>query len=155
MEPTYKPDWEIPGGVVEQSETPSSACRRECREELGIDVAIGRLLVIEHRNLPNRGDSAMLVYDGGVIATATPITVPPGELRSYRFAHEDDLASVAPPRIERRLKAAFARTSRGHPDRTRPQNSAHLQLTSSIAGDGQRLLPRSQMEIRFNFHWRQ
>ena len=34
--PAYKPEWEIPGGTVENNESPKQACIREVKEELGI-----------------------------------------------------------------------------------------------------------------------
>ena len=35
--------WEFPGGKVEPGETPAEATVRECREEVGLIVAVGRL----------------------------------------------------------------------------------------------------------------
>jgi ADP-ribose pyrophosphatase YjhB (NUDIX family) len=41
--------WTIPGGAVEWFETCADAIRRECREEVGLDVDIDRLLtVVDH-----------------------------------------------------------------------------------------------------------
>jgi len=45
LNPTYKSGWTIPGGVMEaDGETPWQACRREVREECGLDVRGGRLV---------------------------------------------------------------------------------------------------------------
>lgn len=44
------PGWMLPGGRVERDETPHAAAVREAREETGVDVLIGRLLLIDaHR----------------------------------------------------------------------------------------------------------
>lgn len=43
VEPTYKPLWHFPGGTIEAHESPSSGCERELVEELGLNVALGRL----------------------------------------------------------------------------------------------------------------
>ena len=35
--------WEFPGGKCEADESPAHAAERECREEVGIRVLVGRL----------------------------------------------------------------------------------------------------------------
>ena len=47
VQPTYKPTWELPGGAVEAGESPAACAAREVKEELGVDLPIGRLLVVD------------------------------------------------------------------------------------------------------------
>ena len=64
---TYKRDFDLPGGVVEVTESPQLAVAREVKEELGLDVPAGPLLLTDW--LPPWGgwdDAICLVFDGGV-----------------------------------------------------------------------------------------
>lgn len=107
VEPTYKAHWEVPGGIVEAGETARQACVRECLEELGVPIAIGRLLVVEHQTgLGERGDSVMFIYDGGELPVGRSLQLPPAELRSYRFVRADGLDELMGPRLASRLRWA-------------------------------------------------
>src|SRR6202161_4072045 len=55
LKPTYKSGWTIPVGVMEaDGETPWDACRREVREECGLDVRGGRPARMGFRRPPPR-----------------------------------------------------------------------------------------------------
>lgn len=63
---TYKRDYDLPGGVVEVSESPQLAVSREVEEELGLSIESGPLLLTDW--LPPWGgwdDAICLVFDGG------------------------------------------------------------------------------------------
>jgi ADP-ribose pyrophosphatase YjhB (NUDIX family) len=114
VEPTYKPGWEIPGGMIEPGETPSAACAREIQEELGLGVHVGRLLVVDWAPHP-KGERVLFVFDGGVLATRTVhlIRLPADELASYRFVPPGEVGAWLSPRLNRRISAAIAARADG------------------------------------------
>jgi ADP-ribose pyrophosphatase YjhB (NUDIX family) len=108
VRPTYKPGWDIPGGYVEQDESPLAACRREVREELGIAPPIGRLLVVDWAPHPNEGDKVLYVFDGGELPLGelAALRLDPAELAGYAFHTVEEATGVLVPRLARRVAAA-------------------------------------------------
>jgi 8-oxo-dGTP pyrophosphatase MutT (NUDIX family) len=107
VEPTYQDHWEVPGGVVEADESPRAACARELSEELSADLSLGRLLVIEWQGPePDRTESMMFLYDGGVLDGAR-ILLAREELRSFAFVAPEDLGDHLVERLARRMRAGL------------------------------------------------
>jgi 8-oxo-dGTP diphosphatase len=114
VEPSYKETWEIPGGSVEKDESPRSACHREAFEELGIEMNIGRLLCLEWQGPePERTESLMFIYDGGLVADSSHFNLASEELLSCRFVKSSDFDEHLAPRLSRRLRAALSALKSG------------------------------------------
>jgi 8-oxo-dGTP pyrophosphatase MutT (NUDIX family) len=110
LQAAYKPTWEIPGGTVEAGESPRAAARREAREEIGLEVGVGRLLVVDWlRDDPPKTEALALVYDGGVLDArdSSAIRLPSDELVAYGFVDMDGAAGLTSERLERRILAAL------------------------------------------------
>ena len=107
VEPTYKNTWEVPGGMVELEESPRQAAGRECLEELGFDVEIGRLLAIDwviQGRTP--GDGIMFMYAAGSVDTSK-IRLPPDELRSWEWCDHSAVSARVKEFQARRIFAAL------------------------------------------------
>lgn len=87
VNPTYKPQWEIPGGMIEETESPLAACQREVLEEIGLAIQPGPLLSIGYLRDRGRGDALRFVFWGGVLdeIAISQIRLPVDELSEYRF----------------------------------------------------------------------
>jgi 8-oxo-dGTP pyrophosphatase MutT (NUDIX family) len=92
---TYKPEWDLPGGVVEPGESPAAGLRREIREELGVDLSPTGLTAINW--LPpwsGWDDACCLVFElGDLPASAVDqMVLEPTEIRAVHWC---DLERVA------------------------------------------------------------
>ena len=117
VRPTYKPYWDIPGGYVEPGETPRQACRREIKEELGLDVEVGDLLSVDWAPHPDEGDKVLFLFDGGrlTLDRLAEIRLDDGEIGEYAFIPADRLADLTVPRLVRRLQSTLAARAAGRP----------------------------------------
>ncbi|WP_329459209.1 NUDIX hydrolase [Streptomyces sp. NBC_01497] len=115
VDPTYKPGWEFPGGVVERGEAPARAGIREVAEEIGIELGeVPRLLVVDWEPPRPPGYGGLrLLFDGGVLPAGSRILLPGSELRAWRFVTEAEAAELLPPARFARLRWALRARERG------------------------------------------
>ncbi len=137
LKPTYKSGWTIPGGVMEaDGETPWDACRREVREECGLELRGGRLAGVDFRpcppapgggdrvalasgvgdeaeegpvyRRPEEGGGSRVLCDCGVVddAELASVTVQPEEVAEFRLVPLDEALELLRPPIRRRVRAA-------------------------------------------------
>jgi len=96
VKPTYKDGWEIPGGVVEDNESPKNACQREVLEEIGLKVSVKGLLIVDYNSYPqesHKTESLIFIFDGGVLSDKelSTINVDEEEISGYKFFSVDGL----------------------------------------------------------------
>ena len=111
VDPSYKPDWDLPGGMAEANEPPFDAAGREVHEELGVEVTLGPLLVVDW--VAPHGpwdDLLMFLFDGGVLPSRQQqqIRLRDGELNAFRFCPPDDASRLLRPYVWRRVEVALS-----------------------------------------------
>ena len=117
VKPTYKPSWEIPGGIVEQDESPKQCCQREVQEEIGLIRNIGTLLVVDYNRAGEwKTESLMFIFDGGVLTQSEidSIELNSAELSEYRFFNQDDLPKEMTASLRARVLAAWQQKINDH-----------------------------------------
>jgi 8-oxo-dGTP pyrophosphatase MutT (NUDIX family) len=92
-------------------ETPWEACRREVREECGIELRTGRLACVDFRRpRPGRRGGIRFLFDAGQLGdeVLAGIVVQPEEISQYRLASLPDALELLRRPIRRRVRAAVA-----------------------------------------------
>jgi ADP-ribose pyrophosphatase YjhB (NUDIX family) len=116
VRPTYKPGWDLPGGMAEANESPDDAARRELQEELGLAVVLHGLLVVDWVGPHGPWDDQLaFVFDGGVLAADDVPRPRDGELAEARFVAGDEAAALVGAHLGRRLAAAVRAQQEGRP----------------------------------------
>src|SRR4051794_14311984 len=108
VKPSYKDGWEIPGGYVEHGESPLAAAVREGREELGADLEVTDLLVLDWAPHPAEGDKLLVIFRGGTLSPSDvdQLRLDPDELTDARFFDVSELPRLMPDRLARRVGEA-------------------------------------------------
>lgn len=111
VEPNYRDGWALPGGTIESDtgETPRQGARRETAEEIGLDIALGRLLAVDWVHGTARPPLVAYLYDGGILEDKDleAIRLQEAELLSWRLVAHEELTAYLPGALGRRVLAAL------------------------------------------------
>lgn len=110
-ETSFKPDWELPGGIVEPGESPVAGAVREMREEMGVTLALDRVLVLDWLRPYLGWDDALEVVFGAPALSPGQVAaiVPDGrEILGVHWLEPDRAFERLAPFAVGRLRAALA-----------------------------------------------
>ncbi|MEU9989350.1 NUDIX hydrolase [Streptomyces sp. NPDC048045] len=118
VNPTYKPGWDLPGGMAEANEPPEDAARRELIEELGLHIVLRGLLVVDWVAPHGPWDDQLaFIFDGGTLDQDQADRLRPrdDELSEAAFVSADEAAARLRDRIRHRLEGALRALDTGRP----------------------------------------
>lgn len=116
VNPTYKDFWDLPGGMVEGNEPPTIAAAREVLEELGVQVNVGRLLVLDWEAPHGPWDDQLVfVFDGGVLGPEQigALHVSDPEISEFEIVEIGDARRRLRPDMAEKLERAVAALESG------------------------------------------
>ena len=115
VKPNYRDHWAIPGGYVDQHESPYAAAGRELQEELGLALRVGDLLVVDWASPAGPRPRALVnfIFDGGRLTSNHSIRVDSDELETFGFHDPEQCRRLLPPRVAPRIEAALAARAKG------------------------------------------
>ena len=116
VDPKYKPDWDLPGGMAEANEPPAAAVRRELQEELGLDLQPGDLLCVDWVSPHGPWDDLInFIFDGGVLdeRDLASLRLMDDELRAYEFCDQGQVKERLRPYVWRRVSVALEALATG------------------------------------------
>ncbi|HMB04079.1 MAG TPA: (deoxy)nucleoside triphosphate pyrophosphohydrolase [Isosphaeraceae bacterium] len=102
----YAGYWEFPGGKCEPGESPDAAARRECREEIGIDVRVGSVRRVVEYRYPH-GRVEMSFFD----CTTEDPRAEPARGTGFRWVAAEELTALCFPEANGPILEELARES--------------------------------------------
>ncbi|WP_067903673.1 NUDIX domain-containing protein [Nocardia vaccinii] len=118
VDPNYKPDWDLPGGMAEANEPPDHALRRELAEELGIQRADSLPLLCIDWVSPHGvwDDSLMFIFDAGQLTDEQirHLHLTDDELDAFEFCTLEQAEQRLRPYVWARTAAAIRARETSH-----------------------------------------
>ncbi|MBI2474499.1 MAG: NUDIX hydrolase [Candidatus Taylorbacteria bacterium] len=112
VKPTYKDNWNMPGGAVEEKESPIRGCMREIKEELGFDWPNLKLIAVDYIGdsaKPSWGDAIRFLFYGGTLSDGeiANIKLPAEELQKFEFVDPAEARKKLSPHTGTAVTAAL------------------------------------------------
>lgn len=110
VKPNYRNSWLVPGGVVEEEESPREAVIREAREELGLELESVSFLCVDYcKDCSAKGESLQFVFTGETLNKdrINGIKIQEEELEEYRFVKKEESLLLVNKKLKNRLAEIF------------------------------------------------
>ncbi|HEY0908207.1 MAG TPA: NUDIX hydrolase [Candidatus Paceibacterota bacterium] len=106
VKPNYKEGWSIPGGVVDENESPKAAAIREAKEEIGLDVSDLKLAYIVYTAPEGiKTEAFQFLFFGGILndTQISKIKLQEDELDEFRFVSENEVVDLLASGLKERV----------------------------------------------------
>lgn len=107
---SYKNYWSIPGGVVEENESPYAAALREVEEEVGLTLERLKFLCVDYMpSHTTKGECLQFIFSAGKIDdnTLKKIKLQAGEIVEYQFLNINQALPLLNENLRPRLERCF------------------------------------------------
>ncbi|MCX6766329.1 MAG: NUDIX hydrolase [Candidatus Moranbacteria bacterium] len=114
VKPSYKNYWSVPGGVIDENESPRNAALREVKEEIGLDPKKMKLVCVDYMSPQDSGysthdENIQFIFYGGVLTgnDIKSIKLAEEEISEYKFVSKEDAIEMVSDRLSNRLRSCF------------------------------------------------
>lgn len=108
---SYRPWWQLPGGVIDPGEDPATCAVRELREETGLALGLGPLAamswVSDIATSVERMPGMQFYYDMGSVDDDTPLTLQEDEIDAHAWIPRPRIAQYTGELRAQRIRAGL------------------------------------------------
>jgi 8-oxo-dGTP diphosphatase len=106
VKPDYRDGWLVPGGSIDENESPLHCALRETKEEIGISISELQLVAVYYAHQrEGHSDSLKFIFYGGVLSETqiAAITLPADELEKYAFVPAEEAVKLLSPSLQKSI----------------------------------------------------
>ncbi len=115
VKPTYKDYWSIPGGVVDENESPRAACTREIGEEINLKIKSLDFVCVDYKHQEeNKTESLQFIFYGGILNEnqIKKIKLPKKELSDFKFEPIGKALPKLSKTLALRIRSSFIKSKK-------------------------------------------
>lgn len=117
VKPSYKDRWSIPGGGIDENESPKQGCIRETKEGVGIELINPQFLCVDYTPpRDEKNESLQFTFYGGKLKPGQEIKIDGEEIIDYKFVSIDNAVALLgglKRNLARRLPKCLGALKRG------------------------------------------
>jgi len=110
LKPNYKDYWSIPGGTIDENESPRQCCLREIKEEIGLELSEITFLCVDYKSASEeKPESLQLIFYGGALNAGQikKIKIQEDEIDEFKFIAVNEALPLLNESLRKRIQSCF------------------------------------------------